>query len=97
MTNNNDRVYYSHDAEIQAKRERAVSKIFSLAFGLGIGVVLALFLAPTSGKKARHNLAQSMSENLENGHDAIGPMVKQIEEKFGEMLKNVEKRIAQMT
>jgi len=94
---NNDRVYYSHDAEIQAKREIAAFTIVALALGLGIGALLALLLAPSSGKKTRHNLAQSIGENWENGRDAVDPMAKRIEEKFGELLKKIEERITHLT
>ncbi len=94
---NNDRVYYSHDAETQAKREMIAFTTLALTLGLGIGALLALLLAPSSGKKARHDLAQSLGENWENGRDAVDPMVKRIDEKFGELLKNIEERIAHLT
>jgi len=80
MMNNNDRVYYSHDAETHAKREMAALTMFALTLGLGIGVMLALLFAPTSGKKARHDLAQSMGKDWENGRDAVDPTVKRLEE-----------------
>jgi gas vesicle protein len=94
---NNDRVYYSHDAETRAKREMATFTMLALMLGLGIGALLALLLAPSSGKKARHDLAKSMGENWENGRDAVDPMVKRLEEKFGDLLKNVEERITHLT
>ena len=94
---NNDRVYYSHDAETHAKREMAAFTMLALTLGLGIGALLALLLAPSSGKKARHDLAQSMGEDWENGRDAVDPMVKRLEEKFGELFKNVEERLSHLT
>ena len=94
---NNDRVYYSHDAETQAKREMAAFTMLALTLGLGIGALLALLFAPTSGKKARHALARSMGEDWENGRDAVDPLVKRLEEKFGELLKNAEERLSHLT
>ena len=94
---NNDRVYYSHDAETQAKREMIAFTLLALTLGLGIGALLALLLAPSSGKKARHDLAQSLGENWGNGRDAVDPMVKRIEERFGDLLKNIEERITHLT
>jgi len=94
---NNDRVYYSHDAETQAKREMIAFTTLALMLGLGIGALLTLLLAPSSGKKARRDIAQSMGENWKNGRDAVDPMVKRIDEKFGELLKNIEERIAHLT
>jgi gas vesicle protein len=94
---NNDRVYYSHDAETQAKREMIALTMLALTLGLGIGALLALLLAPSSGKKARHDLAQSLGGNWGNGRDAVDPMVKRLEEKVGELLKTVEERVTHLT
>jgi len=94
---NNDRVYYSHDAETQAKREMAAITVLVLALGMGIGALLAFLFAPFSGKKARHELAQSMGEEWKNGREAVDPLMKRIEEKFGELRKNVEERVTHLT
>ena len=94
---NNDRVYYSHDAETQARREMTALTMLALTLGLGIGALLALLFAPSSGKKARRDLAQSMGEDWENGRDAVDPLVKRLEEKFSELLKNVEERVNHLT
>jgi gas vesicle protein len=94
---NNDRVYYSHDAETQAKREMIAFTMLALTLGLGIGTLLALLFAPSSGKKARHDIAKSMGQDWENGRDAVDPMVKRLEEKVGELLKNIEERVTHLT
>jgi hypothetical protein len=39
---NNDRIYYSHDAEVQALRLRSILTVLCLIFGVGIGAALAL-------------------------------------------------------
>jgi len=94
---NSDRVYYSRDAEIHAKREMAAFTLFALTLGLGIGALLALLFAPWSGKKTRHELAKSMGEEWETGRDAVDPLAKRVEERFGELLKNIEERLAHLT
>ncbi|MBN1920963.1 MAG: YtxH domain-containing protein [Anaerolineae bacterium] len=94
---NNDRVYYSHNAEIQVRREIIVLTTLTLTLGLGIGAMLALLFAPSSGEKARHNLVQGIEEEWGNDRDTVDPMVKRLEEKFGEMLKNVEERVTHLT
>lgn len=93
---NNDRVYYSRDAETQAKRETVAFTVLALTLGLGIGALLALLLAPSSGKKVRHDIAQSTGENWEHGRDTVDPIVKRIKEKSGELLKNIEERITHL-
>jgi gas vesicle protein len=90
---NNDRVYYSHDAETHAMRVRTVLTLIFLTFGLGIGAILALLFAPTSGKKTRHELAKSVEDGLNSGRDALEPVVRRLEAEFAEMRKNVEERL----
>lgn len=92
---NNDRIYYSHDAEMHAMRDRTVLTLVFLMFGLGIGAVLALLFAPSSGKKVRDNLAKSVGEGLNTGQEAIEPVVKRLEKEFGELRKSVEDRLKQ--
>lgn len=90
---NNDRIYYSHDAEVQAMRNRTVLTLLFLVFGLGIGSILALLFAPMSGKKTRDNLAKTVEQGLKDGREAVKPVVKQVEKEFDELKKNVEERM----
>ena len=89
----NDRVYYSHDAEMHAMRDRTVLTLIFLAFGLGIGAALALLFAPASGKKARHDLSKTVEQGLKDGREAVEPMVKRAEKEFDELKKNVEEHL----
>ena len=90
---NNDRVFYSHDAEMHAMRDRNVLTLVFLMFGLGIGTILALLFAPSSGKTTRHDLAKGVEEGLRNGREAIEPMVKRVGKEFGDLQKNVEEHL----
>jgi gas vesicle protein len=90
----NERIYYSHDAEINAMRNRTMLTLLFLTLGLGIGAALALLFAPTTGKAVRDDLAKSMGEGLNNGRDAMEPLVKRLEEEFSELRKNVEERLS---
>ena len=90
---NTDRIYYSHDAEMYAMRQRVMLTLAFLTFGLGIGAVLALLFAPTSGKKARHNLGKSVEEGMQTGRDAVEPVVKRVEKEFDELKKNLEEHM----
>ncbi len=87
---NSDRIYYSHDAEMHALRVRAVLTLAFLTFGLGIGAILALLFAPSSGKTVRHDLARSVEEGLQTGRESVEPMVKRVEKEFDELKKDVE-------
>jgi gas vesicle protein len=92
---NNDRVYYSHDAEMHAMRDRTVLALVFLTFGLGIGAAMALLFAPSSGKKIRHDLAKSVEAGLNDGREAVEPVVKRVEEELAELRENVEERLKQ--
>lgn len=90
---NSDRIYYSHGAKMRAVREMARATLLCLMVGLGIGAVLALLFAPSSGKKIRARLAKSMEQGLKDGREMVEPMVEQVEKEFSELKKNVEKRM----
>ncbi|NWF68398.1 MAG: YtxH domain-containing protein [Chloroflexi bacterium] len=90
---NSDRIYYSHDAEMQALRGRAVLMLVFLTFGLGIGAALAVLFSPVSGKKARRELAESLGDGLNTGRESIEPFMKRLEEQFNDLRKSVDERM----
>ncbi|HEX2622505.1 MAG TPA: YtxH domain-containing protein [Phototrophicaceae bacterium] len=90
---NNDRVYYSHDAESHAMREITRLMALCLMLGLGVGAVLALLVAPTSGKKVRDDLTKTVEQGWNNGRETVEPVVKRLEEEFAELRKQVEERL----
>jgi gas vesicle protein len=93
---NNDRVYYSHDAEARAVRETARLTLLCLALGAGIGAALALLFAPSSGKKTRATVARTVEEGLADGRKAVEPIVKQIEEEVSDLRNSVEEGITHL-
>ena len=56
---NTGRVYYSHDAEMRVAREQVALTLVCILLGLGIGGVLALMFAPSSGTQIRDELTHS--------------------------------------
>ncbi len=90
---NSDRIYYSHDAEMHAMRNRAVLTLAFVTFGLGIGAVLAVLFSPISGKKARHEFAESVGDGLNTGRESIEPLIKRLEEQFNDLRKSVDDRM----
>jgi gas vesicle protein len=93
---NNDRVYYSHDAEVHAMRETAKLTLLCLALGAGIGAALALLFAPASGKKTRANVARTVEEGLADGRKAVEPIVQRIEEEVNDLRSSVEEGVAHL-
>jgi gas vesicle protein len=92
---NNQRIYYSHDAEMHAMQDRTLLAILFLTCGLGIGAALTLLLAPTSGKSVRDDLGKTMGQGWNNGRDAFEPVVSRLEEEFADLRKSVEERLKQ--
>jgi gas vesicle protein len=89
----NDRIYYSRETQLHALRDRLKLTALFLTFGLGIGAILALLFAPSSGKKVRDDLAQTVEEGLNAGREVVEPLVKRLEKDFDELRKHVEERL----
>ena len=89
----NDRIYYSHDAEMHSMRNRIVVTLVFLMLGSGIGAILALLFAPSSGQSTRRDLTKSVEEGLQNGLDTIQPIVNQVKREFGDLQKTVEEHL----
>ncbi len=68
----NNRMYYSHDAEMRAQRERFVLALIVLALGIGFGSAVALLFAPQSGERTR----RALEEVAETVVDRVGERVR---------------------
>ena len=90
---NTDRIYYSHDAEMHAMRDRTMQVTLFLTFGLVIGATMALLFAPSSGRITRHDLAEGVEDGIHSSRETIEPLVKRLEEQFNELRKSVEDRL----
>lgn len=66
---NNDRIYYSKEAEELAGRQRFILVIVAIALGVGLGSVVALLLAPQSGSKTRQQLGNQMEQTAKDVRD----------------------------
>ncbi len=89
----NDRIYYSRDAELRAARDRTMVVGIFLVFGLGIGAVLALLLAPRSGDQTRREISQTLSSELADGREESAKAVRRLEKDLTELRKNVEDKL----
>jgi gas vesicle protein len=91
--NNNERIYYSHDAEMQETRNRTIFTIIFMTLGLGLGAVVALLFAPASGKDTRDEIAGNVEDGVQTGRDKLEPTMKKLEKEFSEFRKSVEERL----
>ena len=90
---NNDRIYYSREAEVQAMHDMTKLTLIYLALGLGVGAALALALAMSSNKQIRHDVGKTVNEGLNRGREAAEPMVKSLEKEVKELRETLEKRL----
>lgn len=86
----NDRIYYSHDAEMQAMRERNTAILAFLVIGVTIGTVLALLFAPRSGEKTRAEISDALEDSFQDGRKAGNEAIEKLEKEFNELRKRLE-------
>ena len=67
----NNRVYYSHDAEVHAARKNAALVVLALSVGAGIGAAAGLMFAPNTGQKTREDLTHSLEQGVKNLEDKV--------------------------
>ena len=85
-----ERIYYSHDAEIHEMWIKALISVTSLTSGLVIGAGLALLFAPATGKTTRHNLSKNVEEGMQTGRDSIEPMMKKAKKDLNELREKID-------
>jgi hypothetical protein len=88
-----NRTYYSHEAEMREARERLALALMCMLFGLGMGSVLALMFAPTTGRRFRDELTHTLESGVKTGRGRVEPAITQIERDLRDLRKKVEERL----
>ncbi|MBZ0297264.1 MAG: YtxH domain-containing protein [Anaerolineae bacterium] len=91
-----NRIYYSREAEMQANREKTIAVILFLAFGLGVGAVLALLFAPRSGEQVRHEIGHALEDRFGNVEQELSGRFSRMEKDFSELSKRVDERLSEL-
>jgi hypothetical protein len=84
-----DRVYYSSEAEQQARRERLVMAMLVAGLSLSVGAVIALLFAPQSGEKTRHQIGEQVDQVATNVQKNTDQVVKKVRDDLEQRLQNV--------
>jgi gas vesicle protein len=90
---NNDRTYYSREAEMQAMRDNTIFAVVLMAIGLGVGAVFALLFAPAKGTETREELAHTFEEGLKDGRQTVEPLMKRLEHDIADLRQRFEDRV----
>jgi gas vesicle protein len=86
----NDRIYYSHEAEMQERRTRTLLAAIVLLVGASVGTLVAMIFAPQTGKDTRQMLANGAEGVYENGRETTSKMVQGLRKEFDKLRKDVE-------
>ena len=92
----NERVYYSREAEEQAKRERTLLTLLFMALGVSIGAVVALMFAPRRGEELRSGLTHVLEGRVDSGRETTAALAKRLEGELNDFRKRVEERFSEL-
>lgn len=67
----NNRVYYSHEAQVHAARKNTALVVLALSVGAGIGAAVGLMFAPNTGQRTREDLAHGLEQGVKNLEDKV--------------------------
>ena len=77
----NERVYYSRDAEMRAQRQQFVLVVAATAVSLSVGALIALLLAPRTGKEIRRTLGEQIDQAYNTGREIADQVRRDVEER----------------
>lgn len=76
----NERIYYSHEAAMRAQRERLIMALIVTGFGIAIGAIAALLLAPRSGDEVRRQLGETLEQAAAQGRETAEQLAQSVKE-----------------
>ena len=74
------RIYYSHEAEQQVNREKAVIAGFFFLLGIGAGSLLTLLFAPKSGFALREEIEERVQHGVQSLEQEVAELRKRLEQ-----------------
>lgn len=88
-----ERMYYSHEAEVRANRQRVVLAMVVAGLGIGLGAALALLFAPQSGDKTRALIGDQVDHMVSQGQNTSNHLAKEVRTQASKARNNLEKRL----
>ncbi len=67
----NNRTYYSHEAEVRAARRNTAFIVLALSVGASVGAAAGLMFAPNSGQKTRDDLKNSLEQGVKKLEEKV--------------------------
>jgi len=84
----NERIYYSEDAKMRARREIGLLVLLTFGIGATIGSVLALLFAPKEGEEIREELAKGMEKRVHTVEKQLNELRDRVEDRVSDMRSN---------
>lgn len=99
MSDSPNRTYYSHEAEMQARRDQTIGALVFMLLGATLGAVLAMLFTPREGEEYRQIIRSKVNEALDEGYnrgrkvtqDALNTLEKEYPN-IGERVNNILNR-----
>lgn len=89
----NERIYYSKEAELRARRSSTMVAILASLLGASAGIVVALLLAPRRGDEVRGELARGANEFLEGARQTGETLGEQAGRTVQQVRERIEERV----
>ena len=88
-----ERIYYSQEAEQQARRNKLVLVMMVAGLSVGIGAMISLLFAPQRGDKTREQLGEQVNNTVSKGREVAKTASKQILDNGEKALNNLNDRV----
>lgn len=89
-TSTTGRIYYSVEAERQARRERNRSIVIAAFIGLAIGAILATIMSPGLKPKREKNIREKLADGF---NETTSDALKKLEHQYSSLKEQVEKMV----
>lgn len=66
-----ERMYYSHDAEMRAQRQKLITVFLTVALSLSVSTIVTLLLAPRKGEDIRRMVGEQLNEVAETVKERV--------------------------
>ena len=80
-----ERRYYTHEAEVQAMRERSLLILVALSLGVGVGSALTLLFASEAGKGMRQDFSDMVEDRIGTMEDTVKTLRGKIEDRISDL------------
>lgn len=94
---NNNRIYYSQEAQQQAQREKLMMVMLVTGLSVSIGTLIALLFAPQSGNETRHQVGEQFDSVLSKARNVADTAMTRAREDTENLRDTVKDQLQSVT